>query len=164
MPSTPTPKDSSQSILDGCITAVDAIFQTNAPIKVKRALFDTACWLVSERDGKYTPRYGTDASLIAPKKLHRHELVVSRADLWFVVRHGLTVTETFALCEACMATKDEHLRLHAVIESGVYSWERYVKAGVEVLDMEMWNRLWAHKLRRAIVFPREHSCDRGRCE
>jgi len=35
-----------------------------------------------------------------------------------------------------MATKDEHLRLHAVIESGVYSWERYVKAGVEVLDME----------------------------
>lgn len=120
------------AVLSGVISAVEAIFQTDAPESVKRALFDKACWIVSERSGKYETRYRSEDSFASKNEL-RHEHVIPRAQLWFVVtRKTMSVSDAFVACEACVVTKVEHLRLHAVEEA--YGWERYAKAGIRVID------------------------------
>ena len=124
-------KDST-SILEGAIASVEAVFQTSAPLVVKRALFDKACWLVSERHGKYKTRYRTSDSSSAPTELLRHDHVIPRAHLWIVARTTMTVSEALRLCEGCLVTEEEHKRLHDIDDA--YGWERYVKAGIQVID------------------------------
>jgi len=124
--------ESASAVLNGAIFAVDAVFQTDAPLSVKRALFDTACWLVSERYGKYKTRYRSEGSLVASKNELRHEHIIPRAQLWFVARRTMSVSDALRACEACVVTKEEHSRLHAVEEA--YGWERYAKAGIMVID------------------------------
>lgn len=119
-------------ILQGAILAIDAVFKTSASLAIKKKLFDTACWLVSERNGKYNARYFSECALMAPKKSLIHEHVVPRAALWFVVRRTMTVEQALRLSEACIVTREEHRKLHE--SDDAYAWERYVKSGINVVD------------------------------
>ncbi len=122
------------AVLSGVISAVEAIFQTDAPESVKHALFDKACWIVSERFGKYGTRYRSEDALASKKNEWRHEHVIPRAQLRFVVtRKTMSVSDAFVACEACVVTEEEHRRLHAVGKA-YYGWERYAKAGISVID------------------------------
>jgi len=126
-------KEDSDLILNGAIAAVQAVFGTDAPLGVKRALFDTACWLVSERNGKYNLRYATLDSLSSPKNLLRHEHVFPRAGLWFVARRTMSVSQALQLCVSCLVTTEEHEKLHG-LKVDAYGWERYAMAGIPVVD------------------------------
>jgi hypothetical protein len=45
----------------------------------------------------------------------------------------MSVSDALRACEACVVTKEEHSRLHAVEEA--YGWERYAKADISVIDL-----------------------------
>jgi hypothetical protein len=121
-------------IREGTIACIDAIFGTSAPDSVKRKLFDTACWIVSERNGKWTTSYRSQASLKVEKNLLRHEHVIPRLTLWsLVTEKKMPVRDVLMMCEGCVVTKEEHERLHKVVDG--HSWDRYVKAEVTVIDM-----------------------------
>ena len=139
---TDTPE--AENILRGSIIAIEAIFQTDAPIAVKKALFDKACWLVSERHGKYKTRYWSQDALTALPTAWRHEHVIPRRDLWFVARRTMTVANALNLCEACIVTLGEHELLHQL--EGAYGWERYAQAGIPVIDTATMKQIGAEDL------------------
>ena len=120
-------------IREGTIACVEALFSATSLVVVKRAFFDTACWLVSERNGKFNTRYRSQSSLNANNAILRHEHVIPRSSLWFVARRSLSPRDALLMCEGCIVTEDEHRKLHAAEDT--YSWDRYAKAGVTVIDM-----------------------------
>jgi len=131
-------------VREGTIACIEAVFQASSSTAIKHKFFDTACWLVSERNGKWNSRYRSEASLTADKATLRHEHVIPRASLWFVGRRSLSARDALMMCEGCVVTEDEHRKLHAVEEG--YSWDRYVKAGITVIDMKTEQTLLAEKL------------------
>lgn len=127
------------NVLRGAISAIEAVFRTGAPLTVKRKLFNAACWLVSERNGKFNTKYCTESALLAPRKSLIHEHVVPRAGLWIVVRRTMAVESALHLSEGCIVTTEEHSKLHEFEEA--YAWERYVKSGINVVDRSTGKRV-----------------------
>jgi hypothetical protein len=97
-------------------------------------------WKITEaegggRSGKYKLRFRSQASLGADKKQLHHERVYQRRRM---IRELIASPEQLerivSKAVACVVTKDEHRQLDRVANN-LYGWERYIKAGIIVIDM-----------------------------
>ena len=105
----------------------------------KRELLSICLWKVTEADGrsKHRTRFRSVASLTAdPNQLH-HEHVYRRAKMveaLLAAPHDVDAIVEKAV--GCTVTRAEHRRLGEVDreEPDLDGWERYGKAGIQVLD------------------------------
>jgi hypothetical protein len=101
-----------------------------------RELIDCLLWKITEADGKSNTRYKTSGALkCTDKRLLRHEHVHQKAKMIDALLRAEPSVVDSILQDAigCIVTADEHESLKMF--DGEYGWERYRKAGLEVLDM-----------------------------
>ena len=132
------PSSSREARLDFAVKAMEAVYQIPAEPSEewKKKFFWTAVWLVSERDGKYSPRYRSRAALDSDEKFVQHEHIFPIKDLW-LLRTVRSLEATLNFAEGCLVTKEEHQRLSAEDRriDRPYGWMRYLSARIEVVDM-----------------------------
>ena len=101
-----------------------------------RELIDCLLWKITEADGKANTRYKTRGALeCSDKRLLRHEHVYQKIKMIDALLKAEPGAVDSILQDAigCIVTADEHE--HLKMSDGEYGWERYRKAGLEVLDM-----------------------------
>ena len=127
-------KSINNSIRDVLLHMPDALVQH------KRKLLDRALWMLTEVDGKYNIRYySKKAFKIRDKKQLRHEHVYPRKfiidSLFEDPGNYSNIIDEHAI--ACIVTKDEH----DTLDNNTDGWERYKRAGIDVLDLKKDNDL-----------------------
>ncbi|MHA3700899.1 hypothetical protein ACXR2U_01840 [Jatrophihabitans sp. YIM 134969] len=115
------------------VRAVEALLQADLRADDLRALLNAALWRYTEFHAKYkfAIRYRTPAVLDSAPVTIQHEHVVQRA--WLIDRITAEPDKMrgyLKLAVACVVTKDEHQQL----DSPAFGWQRYVDAGLTVVD------------------------------
>lgn len=101
-----------------------------------RSLIDTLLWRITEADGKYNTRYKTRGAInCTDKNQLRHEHVYQKARMIEALINADPDAVDTILDDAigCTVTNEEHRHLNEF--DCEYGWERYRKAGLEVIDM-----------------------------
>jgi hypothetical protein len=108
----------------------------------RRRLLREACWYVTEGGGKYKTRFRTAGVLGLEAdgedrqfwKRLRHEHVVTRKLLVTRMLNGEDPAGVLGDAVACIVTIEEHDRL-TQFDNTHGGWDRYMAAGVDVVDM-----------------------------
>lgn len=121
-----------------CVAALEKILEIPGGDEVKEELFRALVWIVSEIDGKFTPRFRSRASLEAPAGTVQHEHVFPMRQLWDIVsKKGMKPEKLVPLITACVVTRDEHRTLSAYDRNpdAKFGWHRYAACKIPVVDM-----------------------------
>lgn len=104
----------------------------------QRELLSLAVWKATECDGKWSTRFRSKGVMTGPLGVKmNHEHVVTRK--WMIssmISNPDRVTKLLSLAVGCMVTTDEHRHL-----TEGWGWERYLNAGVVVMDAQTGTRL-----------------------
>jgi hypothetical protein len=104
----------------------------------RRECLGIALWKYTEAEGvhKHKTRFRSKASLSASPADLRHDHVFQRANMIeALMRVGETgVEEIIKNAVGCTITKAAHIRLNEF--KHLDGWERYNRAGIEIIDME----------------------------
>jgi hypothetical protein len=106
-----------------------------------RGLIDYLLWKITEADGKSNTRYKTSSALeCSDRRLLRHEHVYQKAKMIEALLRANPDAVEGILDDAvgCTVTAHEHALLSRF--DGEYGWERYRKAGLQVLDLATMQR------------------------
>ena len=131
---------SEAAIIESAITTIEGILDLPVLEQHKRDLINGMLWTVTEARGKYTTRYRSKGALEAPSgtKL-QHEHVFPRKQLVDrIMREPYAAREHLSTAIGCVVTVEEHRRLTAIdrTQPGLHGWERYVAAGITVIDTD----------------------------
>jgi hypothetical protein len=103
----------------------------------RRRFLSKALWLatLAEGRGKYKTRFISKAAYDAPKRPRQHEHVYQcSAMVKALIKNPGKVEEILEKAVGCVVTKDEHRALDDF--KNYDGWDRYIQAGIEVIDME----------------------------
>jgi hypothetical protein len=123
------------------ITAAETIVSLDLYPAHKRELLSVCIWKITEAApvSKYQTRFRSRASLSAPESELAHDHVNQRKSLIDeMIAHPEEVSRILQTAVACVATRSEHERLTGVSRENpdLDGWERYKKAGIDVVDLE----------------------------
>lgn len=100
-----------------------------------RVLLSQIIWLYTEADGKWNTRFRSRAAFGQPPSVLHHEHVVPRKLLIDrMLASPERAREIMQAAVACCVLRSEHALLNAVSPE-VESWDRYLEAGIEVVDL-----------------------------
>ena len=128
-------KYSPDEILESCIELATLLIGSKGQKALsvhKKELLTTLLWKVTERFGKYSPPWISEAGLkVEDKRVLQHERINTRKQLISKLLEGVPVRGVFMEAEACLVTEEEHAALSKFDKTHV-GRERYAQAKIEL--------------------------------